>query len=709
MLSTATLLSDYQRQQVAQLRQFLLWMLPIAFSMSALQLIAGVVTASSIVSISAAPTFCFGLLMFLALWYVSHSRLSPAAITICVAFFAVAIALFFILPAVLPVLVLGPILATVVTLPYISSRTLLSLSVVAWMMLTLFTVLSRVMTPFAPPSQLAVDVIMISAMTVVAPMLLLLLWQFHSRLTEALAHALAANASLQAAMAEAQAARASAEQASELKTQFLANMSHELRTPLNSIINFTRILNAGLRGPVTPEQRDYLSRVRQSGEHLLGLINDILDLSKIESGRMELYTEPVQVAELIQGVLATTAGLTKDKPIELHQELAPHLPPVAADRTRLRQILLNLLSNAAKFTASGAITVRAQHTGEHLVLSVSDTGIGIAPEHLVTIFEEFRQLEGSANRRYEGTGLGLAICRRLVELHGGQLWVESTLGVGSTFAFSLPIVPSVPASLATLATSTSVGIPVLVVDDDPAAIEIVAAYLERDGYAVYGLTDSRQVLEAARLVRPAAIILDVMMPHKDGWEVLGELKAEPELQVVPVALYTIVEEQKLGFYLGASAYLTKPIDADQLRTALGRLVGVDATILLIDDDPDTCEIVTQQLEQVGGYHVLVAGGGQSGLAQVAVVQPDLIILDLMMPEVDGFAVLEALERGAETRGIPVIVLTSKELSVHERAYLQQRVRGLLRKGITSPEQLLGRVRALLAGERPLITIAREKE
>jgi signal transduction histidine kinase/ActR/RegA family two-component response regulator len=587
MFPTATLSTDYQRQQLAQLRQFLMWMLLVAFSMAALQLMAGVVTSSTIVSISAAPTFCFGLLLFLALWHVSRSKLSSAAITICAGFFAVAIAIFLILPALLPVLVLGPILAMVVTLPYISSRTLRGLSIVAWLTLTLFTVISRLIAPFATPPQLAVDVIMISAMTAVAPVLLLLLWQFHSQLTEALAHALAANASLHTAMAEAHTARAAAEQASQLKSQFLANMSHELRTPLNSIINFTRILASGLRGPVTPEQRDYLTRVRHSGEHLLGLINDILDLSKIESGRMDLHTEPVHLAALIQGVMATAAGLTKGKPIQLRSDLTPDLPPVTADRTRLRQILLNLLSNAAKFTDRGAITLRATRDGDQVVLSVSDTGIGIAPEHLRAIFEEFRQLEGSASRRYEGTGLGLAICRKLVALHGGQLWVESTPAIGSTFSFRLPLLTtSAPrVASATLATASSAGIPVLVIDDDPTAIEIVAAYLDQDGYAVYGLTDSRRALEAARQVQPAVIILDVLMPHLDGWEVLAALKAEPRLQTVPIVLYSIVEEQQLGFYLGASGYLTKPVDADELRATLARLVGSEATVLVIDDDP----------------------------------------------------------------------------------------------------------------------------
>jgi signal transduction histidine kinase/CheY-like chemotaxis protein len=705
MFSTTTLALDYQQQQLAQLRVFLKWLLPVAFSMATLQVISGVITSSRIIGISAVPTYCFGLLMFLALWYLSRGRLFSAVMTICVGFFAVAIALFMLVPAWLPVLVLGPILATVVTLPYVSGRTLFSLSVVAWSVLTLFAVLSRVMTPVEIPPQVAIDLVLISVTVTIPPILLLLLWQFHNQLTEALAHALAANASLHAAMAEAQAARIAAEQANELKSQFLANMSHELRTPLNSIINFTRILSAGMRGPVTPEQRDYLARVRQSGEHLLGLINDILDLSKIESGRMDLYTEPVQLAELIQGVMATAAGLTKDKPIVLRQELAADLPLVAADRTRLRQILLNLLSNAAKFTSSGAITVRAQQQGEQVVLSVSDTGIGIAAEHLTTIFEEFRQLEGSANRRYEGTGLGLAICRRLVQLHGGDLWVESTPEVGSTFAFSLPSVARAPEQLvcATLASSSSTGIPVLVVDDDPTTIEIVAAYLEHEGYAVYGLADSRRVLAEALALRPAAIILDVLMPHKDGWEVLAELKSEPQLQAVPIVLYTIIEEQKLGFYLGASAYLTKPIDADQLRTTLGRLVGHSATVLVIDDDPDTCEALTAQLGAAGSYQVVTASGGRAGLAQVAAAPPDLIILDLMMPEVDGFAVLAALDQQAETRAIPVIVLTAKELSSGERAALEQRVRGLLHKGSTPPAQLLGRVRALIGAGTPTVT------
>jgi signal transduction histidine kinase/CheY-like chemotaxis protein len=711
MLTTIKLSSQQQEQQRVQLQQLLRWILPVALSMAVLQVLAGIMTSSWVIMVSAIPTYCFSMLMFLALWFISHGKLMQSVMTISFGFYIVAIALFILVPAWHPVLVFGPFIAVVVTLPYVSSRVLSYLSALTWIVLLLLAILSRVLKPTHVPPQIAVDVVLVSVTVTIPPIFLLLLWQYHKQLNNLLMQALEANASLEAAMAEAQSARAAAEQASELKTQFLANMSHELRTPLNSIINFTRILSAGMRGPVTSEQRDYLARVRQSGEHLLGLINDILDLSKIEAGRVDLQIEAVQITPLIQGVMATAAGLTKDKPLILRQELAPHLPPVAADRTRLRQILLNLLSNAAKFTHSGAITVRAHQQGSQLIISVSDTGIGIAPEDLTTIFEEFRQLEASANRRYEGTGLGLAICRKLVKLHSGDLWVESTPNVGSMFSFNLPIVSQLPSqdAHATLASATDTGIPLLVVDDDPLSIEIIATSLEDEGYAVYGLTDSRWVVPEARTLRPAAIILDVLMPHKDGWEVLAELKSEPQLQSVPIILYTIVEERKIGFYLGASAYLTKPIDIEQLRITLGRLVSQDASVLVIDDDPDMCEALSAQLEAVGNYQVTIAQGGQDGLAQAAAAPPDLIILDLMMPEVDGFAVLSALEQLPQTRSIPVIVLTAKELDAWERELLEQRVRGLVLKESAPPTQVLDHVRALLAQSNSFSTVVYEKD
>jgi signal transduction histidine kinase/CheY-like chemotaxis protein len=502
---------------------------------------------------------------------------------------------------------------------------------------------------------------------------------------------------LEQATADAKQARAAAEQANQLKSEFLANMSHELRTPLNAIINFARILAAGMRGPVSADQVDYLTRIRQSGDHLLGLINDVLDLSKIEAGRMELFKEPLLVADLIQSVMSSAAGLTKGKPIELIQNVAEDLPRVMADRTRVRQILLNLLSNAAKFTEQGSITISATRQHNELVISVADTGIGIAPEHHGTIFEEFRQIDSGSDRRYEGTGLGLAICRRFVALHGGRIWLESTPDIGSVFSFSLPVGATQPENVHVQTTPPveQAGIPILVIDDDPAAIEIVSAYLSREGYAVHGLTESARAIDQARQIRPAAIILDVLMPHKDGWEILTELKADSDLQAVPIILYTIVENHQLGLALGASAYLTKPIDAEQLCATVARLTAGSANILVIDDDPNAIEVVRASLSVVGGYQIRTASGGQAGLQAITSALPDLVVLDLMMPEVDGFSVLDQLARDPRTSAIPVIVLTAKDLTSSERMLLAQRVSGLIQKGGGTPEVLLAKVVELL--------------
>jgi signal transduction histidine kinase/CheY-like chemotaxis protein len=505
-------------------------------------------------------------------------------------------------------------------------------------------------------------------------------------------------AELARATAEAKEARAAAEQANQLKSEFLANMSHELRTPLNAIINFARILAAGMRGPVNEDQVDYLTRIRHSGDHLLGLINDVLDLSKIEAGRMELYKEPLVVADLIQSVTSSAVGLTKGKPIELIQEVEPDLPLVNADRTRVRQVLLNLLSNAAKFTEQGSITLSASRRGGELVISVADTGIGIAPEHHGTIFEEFRQVDSGSDRRYEGTGLGLAICRRFVALHGGRIWLESTPGVGSVFSFSLPISVSQPGPAGNTAggqPAVQAGTSILVVDDDPATIEIVTTYLSREGYVVHGVADSARTIELARQLRPAAIILDILMPNKDGWEILSDLKTDSELQAVPVILYTIVENQQLGLALGASAYLTKPIDAEQLCATVARLTASPAKILVIDDDPNAIEVVRASLAVVDSYEIVAAPDAEAGLLAVAGVPPDLIVLDLMMPGLDGFGVLDQLGRDPRTSAIPVLVLTAKELTPAERAFLAQRVRGLVQKGGAPPDALLAKVGELL--------------
>jgi len=496
-------------------------------------------------------------------------------------------------------------------------------------------------------------------------------------------------ASLARATAEAQQARTDAEMANTLKTKFVANMSHELRTPLNAIINFTRIIEAGIRGPVTDGQRDYLERVRHSGEHLLGLINDILDLSKIEAGRMDLFPEPVQLADLIRGVLATTSGLTKGKPITLEHQIGTNLPLVHVDRTRMRQVLLNLLSNAAKFTEAGSITVRVVQTVDTLEVRVTDTGIGIPPAHLATIFEEFRQVDDGSTRQYEGTGLGLAICRRLVELHGGKLWVESTVGVGSTFAFHIPL-PVDPAPLPHPET-TAGDLTILMIDNDPHALEIVQTDLGTAGYHVVSIQDSRQALEAARLHQPAVIILDVRMPYKDGWAVLADLKADPQTQAIPVIFYSMIDDRRLGMQLGASAYLVKPATAAEVQATVAQFIHSQGRILVIDDDADARAIVVDYLQQHGEYEVMTATNGREALATVTTTTPDLILLDLMMPEMDGFTVLNHLSQNATTAQIPVVVLTAKDLTVADQIVLHQHTQGWITKGERTLVDILSHV------------------
>lgn len=508
---------------------------------------------------------------------------------------------------------------------------------------------------------------------------------------------------LENALALARDARNAAEQANAMKSQFLANMSHELRTPLNAIINFTYMLHKGMYGPVTLQQQTYLERVRSSGQHLLNLINDILDLSKIEAGRMTLSKESVQLDELIRSAMSTAVGLTKDKPIQLHHEIEDNLPTLEADPTRLRQLLLNLLSNAAKFTDQGDITVRACRDGNQIVLSVQDTGIGIPHDKREAIFQEFRQADEGSARSYQGTGLGLAICQRLVEMHSGRIWVESTLGVGSTFFVSLPLSSTrQPDSLEPLIPDTPPppdAPRILVVDNDASAIDIIQTYLRRAGYAVYGLVDSRHTLNEARRLQPDVIILDILMPHQDGWEILSALKSDSELRHIPVLFYTIVEEEQKGLQLGASAYLLKPIDEQILRRTVDRLVAHDARVLIIDDDPSVREMIVHYLSSVNGYQVITADGGRTGLEAIFTSQPDLVILDLMMPEVDGFAVLAELDHQPTTRTLPVIILTAKDLSPDERTYLEHRVRGLLTKDGAFMEQLLHRVRQVARQER----------
>jgi GAF domain-containing protein/DNA-binding response OmpR family regulator len=498
-----------------------------------------------------------------------------------------------------------------------------------------------------------------------------------------------------------------------LKSQFLANMSHELRTPLNSIIGFSRVILKGIDGPLTEMQKTDLQTVYDSGQYLLGLINDILDISKIEAGKMEIALEDVDLIEIINGVMSTAIALVKDKPVELEHSVAPDIPAIKGDVRRIRQVLLNLVSNAAKFTEEGFIRVEAEANPTEVTIAVSDSGIGIPEENLGTIFEPFTQVDGSSTRSAGGTGLGLSICKSFVEIHGGHMWVESAPGVGSVFYFTLPIEgPPFPereeeeldllkeaaeAPVSVIEVGDRAGKLVLCVEDDEGVITLFRRYLSKQGYQVVGLTDPTRVMEETKRLRPYAITLDVMMPEKDGWQVIQELKADAETNHIPVIICSIVAEKGRGLSLGASDYLVKPVLEQDLLAALDRLNREEGRhlVLVVDDQPEHRQLLRRMIESQDGYEVIEASGGQEAIELLHAVRPHIIMLDLMMPEMDGFAVLETVKTNEATRSIPIVVVTAKELTKEDRERLNNHVAALVQKGLMNQDELLEDVAAAL--------------
>jgi len=485
----------------------------------------------------------------------------------------------------------------------------------------------------------------------------------------------------------------------KLKNQFLANMSHELRTPLNSIIGFSRVILKGIDGPVSDLQQQDLTAIYNAGQHQLGLINDILDLSRIEAGKMELNFEELNLDTLITSMLSTARGLVKEKPIQLEKTIEPDLPMVYADATRIRQILLNLLQNAAKFTEEGYIHVRAtvevnKNNQRYVRVSVEDSGIGIAPEDQAKLFQPFSQVDSSTTRKVGGTGLGLSISRNLIELHSGEINVISEVGHGSTFYFTLPI----------RAERTVVDVEgdrklVLSIDDDPRVIELYERYLNSQGYQVIPLHDPTRAVEQALELKPFAITLDVMMPNQNGWQVIQELKSNPETSHIPVIFCTIIEDQAKGFSLGAADYLLKPILEEDLINALSKIETRRKvhSILVIDDSLDDLRLVELMLKEIGNYNVLLAEGGQPGLDAMRQSPPDLIILDLSMPELDGFKILEAMQLEDRLRDIPVIVLTGQDLNADQHKFISSHAKNLLLKGNLEEKKLRSSVEQQLNG------------
>jgi len=477
-----------------------------------------------------------------------------------------------------------------------------------------------------------------------------------------------------------------------LKSQFLANMSHELRTPLNSIIGFSRVIIKGIDGPVTNLQEQDLSAIYNSGQHLLRLINDILDLSKIDAGKMELAFDDVNINELLQSVVPTVMGLIKDKPIKLEQNIAADIPVVRADTMRLRQVMINLLSNAVKFTDEGTITISASleikpDGNSEVVVKVTDTGPGIAPEDLGKLFQPFSQVDASPTRKTGGTGLGLSICRRFVELHGGQIDATSEVGKGSTFYFTLPLPKAIESQTRPDGRSTDKII--LAIDDDAQVITLYERFLQPQGYQVITLTDLNQAVERAQQLKPYAITLDIMMPGRDGWAILKELKNNAATRDIPVVICSILEEDEKGYSLGASDYLVKPFLQEDLLNALDRLNGDGSIhdVLVIDDDVKDLQLIGKILQQ-GQYVPILAQGGPQGWEILSSKTPQAVILDLLMPDMDGFTILEKLRTTPKLRDIPVIVVSGADLTAEQQKQLAAFGQSLLQKGSLTEEELL---------------------
>ena len=482
--------------------------------------------------------------------------------------------------------------------------------------------------------------------------------------------------------------------ANQAKSVFLANMSHELRTPLNAIIGYSEMVEDELLDHGLEEVAADVVRVKTAGRHLLQLINDILDLSKIEAGHVQIYNEafdlPGLLAELVATVRpAVVANRNRFDVTSDHESTGGY---VVGDQTRLKQVLLNLLSNAAKFTADGVITLDAsQLDAERVRFTVTDTGIGMDAEQLGRVFQPFMQADPSTTREYGGTGLGLTISRTLVEMMGGKLDATSTPGVGTVFTLdiALPAGEYTPISVGAAGIQPVSGGPrILVVDDDAEARALLSRMLGDAGYEVTELPDASEVLALARSMRPAAITLDVMMPGKSGWSVLRELRADSEVSHIPVVLATFLHQRQVGFALGASAYLVKPVDKEMLIAALGSVIVAESgPVLVVEDDVNSRELLARILIE-DGWRVETAVDGQDAMARIGAMTPAAILLDLMMPRMDGFAVLRELRANPRTRDVPVIVVTAKELTSDEQSMLFANAQQVLSKADVSAAQVV---------------------
>jgi signal transduction histidine kinase/DNA-binding response OmpR family regulator len=484
--------------------------------------------------------------------------------------------------------------------------------------------------------------------------------------------------------------------ADEMKSRFLSNMSHEFRTPLNSIRALTRLLLDRSDGPLTTEQEKQVTFIRKSAEDLTELVDDLLDIAKIEAGKIEVQPVHYTVTDLFSALRGMLRPLLVTESVQLRFEEPEDVPPLYGDEGKLSQILRNFISNALKFTERGEVRVSAAFNADRgtVTFAVADTGIGISPEDQQMIFEEFAQVKGPHQRRVKGTGLGLPLCRRLATLLGGRIELVSAPGVGSTFSATIPLHYAEPPEAMEAGVTVQADparLSVLVVEDDEQALLICEKALRGTLYQCVPARNLRQAAEAIAQARPAAIILDLVLRGEQGWPWLGKLKADPATREIPIIIVSAVEDQRKAFALGADAYLVKPFEPQALLEALDAYTS--RRILVIDDDPSARYMMRRMLDPIR-YQVLEAGDGASGLTAAHAVKPDLIVLDLGLPDIQGEEVLERLREDPATREIPVCIATARDLSNAERANLAARARAVLDKRQVETE-MLPRVSAIL--------------
>lgn len=507
------------------------------------------------------------------------------------------------------------------------------------------------------------------------------------------------------------------EKAYRVKSDFLSNMSHELRTPLNSIIGFTSVLLGQHGDPLTEDQVKALEKVLKNGKHLLELINDILDFSKIEAGRTPINMSTDEIANVISNAMVTVEPMVIGKDVRLLQEIDPDLPMLNTDTLKIKQILLNLLSNAAKFTDHGAITVIAKKQNGKIAISVKDDGIGIEPKNLDRVFEEFQQIDSSNSRKYKGTGLGLAIAKKYALLLGGTLTVRSEVGKGSTFTLVIPPVISeerlpkpndeepptkniaiapVVKSIAEQSPTSSTGVLVLCIDDDAEVIDLLRRYLVPEGYSVRGVSSGEEGVRLAEELHPAVITLDIMMPEKDGWQVLRELKNNPSTSDIPVIIHSVVDNRPLALSLGALEVVTKPSEPKKILSIVERACrSNNQPILIVDDNQDFAEALKSMLE-LEGYHPVALFGGEEALKNIEAINPSLLILDLIMPGVDGFAVVKQLRSQERWNNLPIVILSGADITNEQRRDMDKLIEEFIDKGHFSKELISNTIKKIIS-------------